>query len=141
VVCLFLAVEHTHYVVNSLENLTPTLSIESIYSFLKLSLAALCFGLCARTFSISVKSVLSLMEQTIKYPPLRSFIGGTVIAACVCLLGTDKHIGLGLPTIAEAFSIPLPVTDFMYKMGLTIISLGSSFKGGEVTPLFSSAPP
>jgi H+/Cl- antiporter ClcA len=36
----------------------------------------------------------------------------------------------------EAFAHPLAPTDFLGKMVFTIASLGSGFKGGEVTPLF-----
>jgi H+/Cl- antiporter ClcA len=38
--------------------------------------------------------------------------------------------------MVEAFQHPLAPTDFVGKMLFTIASLGSGFKGGEVTPLF-----
>ena len=50
--------------------------------------------------------------------------------------GGDRFIGLGLPTIVSSFQQPLPAYDFIGKMAYTIVSLGSGFKGGEVTPLF-----
>ncbi len=37
---------------------------------------------------------------------------------------------------APAFAHPLSPTDFVGKMVFTMASLGSGFKGGEVTPLF-----
>ncbi|MBR8839478.1 MAG: chloride channel protein, partial [Stigonema ocellatum SAG 48.90 = DSM 106950] len=43
---------------------------------------------------------------------------------------------LGIPTIVEAFSTQLPPWDFAAKVGLTALTLGAGFKGGEVTPLF-----
>lgn len=46
------------------------------------------------------------------------------------------YIGLGVPRIVEAFESPLPWYDFLAKTGLTGLTLGSGFKGGEVTPLF-----
>ena len=36
----------------------------------------------------------------------------------------------------DAFSQPLAPWDFAAKLALTVASLGSGFKGGEVTPLF-----
>jgi H+/Cl- antiporter ClcA len=54
----------------------------------------------------------------------------------VWVLGTTKYIGLGIPTIVEAFNHDLPSYDFLIKIGLTALTLGAGFKGGEVTPLF-----
>tara|TARA_R110002124_G_scaffold203639_4_gene370124 strand:+ start:67 stop:516 length:450 start_codon:yes stop_codon:yes gene_type:complete len=51
-------------------------------------------------------------------------------------MGTTKYIGLGVPVIVEAFSTPLPSYDFALKILFTAVTLGASFKGGEVTPLF-----
>ena len=48
----------------------------------------------------------------------------------------DRYIGLGIPVIVEAFEKPLPAYDFLGKMAFTVFSLGTGFKGGEVTPLF-----
>jgi H+/Cl- antiporter ClcA len=49
----------------------------------------------------------------------------------VWLLGTDRYIGLGIPTIVDALQGPLPAYDFLGKMAFTIVSLGTGFKGGE----------
>jgi H+/Cl- antiporter ClcA len=51
-------------------------------------------------------------------------------------LGTQRYIGLGIPVIVEAFQQPLAPWDFLGKMVFTVTSLGTGFKGGEVTPLF-----
>jgi H+/Cl- antiporter ClcA len=58
-----------------------------------------------------------------------------VIALAVWLLGT-RYIGLGIPVIVEAFARPLAPWDWAGKFVFTVASLGSGFKGGEVTPLF-----
>ena len=76
------------------------------------------------------------MENTFLLPPFRPFVGGVIIALLVWALGTTKYIGLGVPTIVEAFSTPLPPYDFAIKIILTAITLGAGYKGGEVTPLF-----
>jgi H+/Cl- antiporter ClcA len=62
--------------------------------------------------------------------------GGVVIAIIVYLMGTTKYIGLGIPTIIDAFNNILPPYDFTIKLLLTTFTLGAGFKGGEVTPLF-----
>ena len=51
-------------------------------------------------------------------------------------MGTTKYIGLGIPTIVEAFENQLPFYDFAVKILLTTFTIGVGFKGGEVTPLF-----
>jgi H+/Cl- antiporter ClcA len=77
-----------------------------------------------------------LFKNKISYPPFRPFMGGIIIALAVWALGTTKYIGLGIPTIVEAFTTSLNGYDFLLKMVLTTFTLGVGFKGGEVTPLF-----
>lgn len=49
-------------------------------------------------------------------------------------MGTTKYIGLGIPTIVEAFDVNLNSYDFLLKLLFTSFTLGAGFKGGEVTP-------
>lgn len=63
-------------------------------------------------------------------------VGGVIIAASVFIIGDTKYIGLGIPTIVDSFSQDLPWYDFLVKIAKTSLTLGSGFKGGEVTPLF-----
>ncbi|NTX58825.1 chloride channel protein, partial [Myxococcus sp. CA039A] len=49
----------------------------------------------------------------------------------------DEYLGLGVPGIIRAFEDPaLPVSAFAWKLAFTVVTLGSGFLGGEVTPLF-----
>jgi len=41
-----------------------------------------------------------------------------------------------LPTIADAFTEQLPAYTWFFKLIFTGVTLGTLFKGGEVTPLF-----
>lgn len=50
--------------------------------------------------------------------------------------GSSLFAGLDLLTIVQAFEQPVAPWDFAATMGLTVASLASGFKGGEVTPLF-----
>jgi H+/Cl- antiporter ClcA len=54
----------------------------------------------------------------------------------VWLIGTDRYIGLGIPVIVESFQQPVAWYDGVAKFAFTVLSLGTGFKGGEVTPLF-----
>lgn len=100
------------------------------------AVAGIAFGLVARAFSASSHLLSAWLQRSIAWPPLRLFAGGVVVAAAVFLLGTTKYIGLGIPAIQAAFTGPQPPYDFAAKFLFTVVTLGSGFKGGEVTPLF-----
>lgn len=68
---------------------------------------------------------------------LRMAIGGSCVVVLWKVLGTDDYLGLGVPTIVRAFTDPtIAPWAFAAKSAFTIITLGSGFLGGEVTPLF-----
>ena len=94
------------------------------------------FGVVARTFAYAAHTVSAWFKQGIRWPPLRPFVGGVIVALGVWACGTTKYIGLGLPGIAAAFAGKQPVYDWLGKFVFTVLTLGSGFKGGEVTPLF-----
>jgi H+/Cl- antiporter ClcA len=97
--------------------------------------AGIAFGLAARLF-VEAGHGVSRVFSSIAYPPLQPLIGGFLVAGIVYLSGAYTYIGLGIPRMVEAFETPLPWYDFLAKTGMTALTLGSGFKGGEVTPLF-----
>ena len=124
----FWGVPHTHYYITeiasySLENLSWTI------------LAGVAFGLTAMSFSL-LKAYFKKLFGKIKFPPLRPFVGGIGIAVFVFLIGSTKYIGLGIPIIEASFTNQMLPYDFAIKVILTAFTLGTGFKGGEVTPLF-----
>ncbi|GEN76755.1 voltage-gated chloride channel family protein [Chryseobacterium hagamense] len=125
----FWKAKHTHYHIDFIPK--PEF-IPVIYSIL----AGIAFGICAALFSKLLHKTGMLFKSTIKYPPLRPVIGGILVAAAVFAMGTPRYAGLGIPTILESFTHPLPFYDFALKMIFTIVTLSAGFKGGEVTPLF-----
>lgn len=126
---LWWGVQHTLYSAGNL----PALSTWSLTAMV---LAGGLMGLTGRVFALSTHAFSAWMKQRIAYAPLRPLIGGALIAAVVWWGQADRYIGLGIPVIVEAFSQPLAPWDFAAKLALTVASLGSGFKGGEVTPLF-----
>lgn len=122
-------VGHTHYHINSIAEMNPA-------NLLWALLAGIIFGLVSMLFSKSTHFWSSQFKKYIKYPPLRPFIGGVVIAIAVYFIGTTKYIGLGVPTIVDSFSEAMNKYDFLVKVLFTSFTLGAGFKGGEVTPLF-----
>lgn len=126
---LLWGVHHTHYAV-------PLIPALSAWTLCAMVLAGVLFGVTGKLFAQSTHGLSGLMKRWIGYAPLRPLMGGLVVAIAVWLIGTDKYIGLGIPTIIDALKEPLPAYDFLGKMAFTIVSLGTGFKGGEVTPLF-----
>lgn len=122
-------VGHTAYFIDSI----PPLSTINI---LWIVFGGLIFGLAGRIFSVLTRELGKLYGKHISYAPFRPFVGGVIIALLVWVMGTTKYIGLGIPTIVEAFFTPLPAYDFALKIIFTAITLGAGYKGGEVTPLF-----
>lgn len=125
----FWQVKHTHYSIPSI----PEINVTNLFWVI---LASLLFGLAAMLFSRSTHFWGTLFSKTISFPPLRPFIGGIILALAIYFIGTTKYIGLGVPMIVDAFSIPNAPYDFLLKILFTGFTLGAGFKGGEVTPLF-----
>jgi H+/Cl- antiporter ClcA len=94
------------------------------------------FGWVGRAFAYATHTLSDWVKQRVAYAPARPLLGGVVVAALVMGFGLDRYIGLGIPVMVDAFAMPLPITDFAGKWAMTVLSLGTGFKGGEVTPLF-----
>lgn len=122
-------VGHTQYVIPFVPAMNPVYLLWAI-------LAGLLFGLAGMLFAKACTFWAMLFKNTISWAPLRPLVGGVVIALSVWAIGTTRYIGLGVPTIVDAFSEPLPLYDFLAKILFTSFTLGAGFKGGEVTPLF-----
>ena len=122
-------VPHTQYSIPIVPEVNP------FNLFLVIAMGVL-FGLTALLFSKTTRFWSNTFSKHIPYPPLRPFIGGIVIAVSLYFMGPTKYIGLGIPTILEAFNSPSENYDFLLKILFTAFTLGAGFKGGEVTPLF-----
>ncbi|MYN44959.1 voltage-gated chloride channel protein [Pseudoduganella sp. FT93W] len=127
-VCMAWGIQHSHYAAGAL----PAISA---WSLLAVLLAGLAFGLTAWLFASSTHALTALLKRYLPYAPLRALAGGVVLALAVYMLG-QRYIGLGIPVMMEAFQQPLPWWDSAGKLAFTVASLGSGYKGGEVTPLF-----
>jgi len=121
---------HAHYPHVAHYEIDPLLLI-------KVAAAGIAFGLTSIAFVELTHGIKQLQRTLIKYPPLRSLIGGVVILALTFLLGTTDYLGLSLPLIQQSVSgAGVEPFAFLLKLIFTAITLGSGFLGGEVTPLF-----
>ena len=126
---------HVHHTVYQVTQV-PSMSLGGlVYSML----AGAIFGLAGMAFARLTHAISHLARKHIASPPLRPLAGGLLVTLAVFGFGTShtlKYIGLGIPTIVASFHSRLPPYDFAAKTLFTAVTLGTGFKGGEVTPLF-----
>lgn len=127
-ICLHWGVHHTEYAIYSIPDLT-------LSNLLWALIAGLLFGIAAYLFT-SMQKIWSSLFSKIENELLRPVLGGMILILVILFLGTQKHIGLGIPTIVQSFIQPVGQYDFMIKILITSFTLSAGFKGGEVTPLF-----
>jgi len=124
-------VHHTHYSIKTIGDL-------NFENFLWAILAGVIFGLGGIAFSLSTKYSSKAFKK-IKFAPFRPALGGILFAMIVFGIGyqeTEPFHGLGINHILKSFTADVGNLDFLIKILLTALILGSGFKGGEVTPLF-----
>lgn len=142
--CRAWGIAHTHYdVVFHADAASPWQAFD-IFLLGKIALAATAFGLASRLFAITTHRIGAAFKRAIPYAPLRPLIGGVCVIGLFFIAGTPDYLGLGvwspLPhatTLQTCFtSHDVSAWSWLWKLAFTAVTLGSSFKGGEVTPLF-----
>jgi len=129
-ITLILGLHHTAY------HHAPVVPTITLIGLLSAIFAGAIFGIVAMIFAKLTHRISHIFQEKISYLPLRPAIGGLIVAVAVWTIGTTKYIGLGIPTIVDAFNTHLAPWDFVGKIAFTALTLGAGFKGGEVTPLF-----
>jgi H+/Cl- antiporter ClcA len=128
--CRLTGVGHAHYSHIDVPSVTPTL-------LLWMLLCGVAIGLLAVVFIEAQQFLSRLGAGKPNGWRLRPLLGGIAILMMTWIIGTNDFNGLGLPLISSALNgSPLPVWTFAIKLAFTVVTLGSGFKGGEVTPLF-----
>jgi H+/Cl- antiporter ClcA len=75
------------------------------------------------------------LARFIPNPMARFTIAGVVFAPLAFFPAAHRYAGLGADIIQQSFVIQSPLWDAAAKMIATVYSIGSGFRGGEVTPL------
>ncbi|EAQ82760.1 voltage-gated chloride channel family protein [Blastopirellula marina] len=139
---------HTHYHIGFAAEISSSLSAVSLDWALtgKVAIAAIFFGLASVLFAELTHAISGTAKRFIAIPWLRPAVGGCVVIALVWLLGTRDYLGLGVtPHPPDSGMICIEScfqpggADWMswwWKLLFTAVTVGSGFKGGEVTPLF-----
>ena len=125
--CLAWGVQHTKYEFPAL----PDFNFKAI---LWVVIAGTLFGACAWVFSACAHFTGKVFKK-IPWAFLRPGVGGALVAVGYWSLGTFRYAGLGVLEVQQTMIERVPSFDFAWKFVFTILTLGSGFKGGEVTPL------
>lgn len=110
----------------------------------KIVLSSVLFGLTSYLFAEMAHGVKNVSQRLIKVKWLIPVIGGSIIIGLTLLLGRQDYLSLGVDAqFADSVTIPsafhqggADTWSWLWKIIYTTITLGTGFKGGEVTPLF-----
>lgn len=141
-VCLAWGAHHVDY-----RALAPFAGASSGLAVLPIAQAALlglACGLVARGFAAAAHGVGKIPLPERQGWWLRPLLGGSAVGLLALALGTDAYLGLGVaspdpsdPTLHTVFSAGgAGPWDWAWKIVFTALTIGTGFKGGEVTPLF-----
>jgi H+/Cl- antiporter ClcA len=126
---LWWGIHHTQYSIPEFPAHHPAV-------FIAVAIAGICFGLVGKLFAFSTHTLSARMKTWIPNPLMRPVFGGAILAFLFLFLDAGRFMGLGIPVIQESFFQSLSIVDSAAKFIFTVFSIGSGFKGGEVTPLF-----
>lgn len=144
--CSAWGIHHTEYHMAELVNagFAPIGAAAYWALFGKVLLAGAAFGLASVLFAELTQGLHRLFARLLPRPYLRPVLGGCLVIGLTYLVGNRDFLGLGVSNPdPNAVSI---LTSFheggahswswWWKTLFTSVTLGSGFKGGEVTPLF-----
>jgi len=142
--CTAWGIHHTAYSMAPMEPSRWTVGHLDLVLLGKAAVAAAAFGWIAAGFIKVSHGVQHFFLTRIPQAWLRPVLGGLGVLFLTWILGTRSYLGLGVTspnagdvTLVSCFheggAAPL---SWLWKLVLTALTLGSGFKGGEVTPLF-----
>jgi len=140
-------IHHTAYHIDILAKtpyfLSDYLSVDLVL-IAKVIAASVVFGLASYIFAIAVHEIKAVFLRIFQIKWLIPLFGGLIIIGLTYLIGKPDYLSLGIDaqypgaiTIPSAFHAGGADTwSWLWKTIYTTITLGTGFKGGEVTPLF-----
>lgn len=140
-------VTHTQYHIPAFTHATNALNSYLHFDILllgKVIVASAAFGLASYLFAGMVNEIKNVCLKLFKYKWMIPVFGGLVIIGLTLLIGKPDYLSLGVDaehpgavTIPSAFNAGGADTwSWLWKTVYTTLTLGTGFKGGEVTPLF-----
>ena len=147
-----LGVAHSQYRIAGLDadaagrGFLPISPGDWLLSAARAGLAGMAFGLAARLFTRVRNDIRRTLRRHVPRAWLRPVIGGTLLVLLAAQTGDSSYLGLGVdasPYRPDDVCIrscleaaPVDVLSWFWKLLFTAVTVGSGFKGGEVTPLF-----
>lgn len=115
-----------------------------IFLLSKVIAASVAFGLASYLFSFAVHGIKQIFSRLFTISWFIPLAGGLIIIGLTYLIGKPDYLSLGVDaeypgaiTIPSAFIQGGADTwSWLWKTVYTTLTLGTGFKGGEVTPLF-----
>ncbi|MFO0978885.1 MAG: voltage-gated chloride channel family protein [Planctomycetaceae bacterium] len=142
-------ITHTHYVLSFGSDVDRSAARSALldgWLVLKVAVAGICLGAISVVFVQLTHGVSSALKRLVPVAWLRPVVGGCGVILLVSFLGTRDYLGLGVsgnPMQAKVISIQSCFVlggatwlSWWWKSLMTAVTVGSGFKGGEVTPLF-----
>ena len=148
IACSAYGIHHTHYSIAFMGGIKSTSQWLPYLSFdfgllLKVIAAGVAFGLVSFLFSEASHLIKSGATTYIPNKWLIPVVGAFFVIGISYVLGSFDYLGLGVTNPNGGVSIVTAFTEngagtwsWLWKLLLTAITLGTGFKGGEVTPLF-----
>lgn len=146
IVCAAWGIHHTRYHIDFTGTGTVFLRFFHFNFFLLITviIAGVTFGLAGYLFAEISHTIKNYCNRWIRIKWLIPAIGGIVIIAFTYILGTQDYLSLGVTSPdPKAVSIVSCFREggatyfsWLWKLLFTAVTLGTGFKGGEVTPLF-----
>lgn len=145
ITCSAYGIHHTHYniaFVKDTRQWLPNFSFDLLL-LVKVIVAGVAFGLVGYLFAEISHFIKDKSAKYIHNKWLTPVVGGIAVIAISYALGTFDYLGLGVTNPPGGVSILSSFApggantwSWLWKLLLTAITLGTGFKGGEVTPLF-----
>lgn len=147
-VCLAWGIHHTEYLIQYTDTANTLLNGLVHFNLLllaKIVVAGVAFGLSGYLFA---EMSHNIKDQSNKYITTHKWLipvlGALIVIGLTYVLGTRDYLGLGVTSqnpggisIVTSFSANgVTSWSWFWKLLFTAITLGTGFKGGEVTPLF-----
>jgi H+/Cl- antiporter ClcA len=144
--CTAWGIHHTQYHILFAEDgkaFIPFLHF-NLLLLIKVIIASILFGLAGFAFAEITHTIKNYSQRWIKIKWLIPVAGGVSIILFTYILGTQDYLSLGVTnpdknavSILSCFHAGGATRfSWLWKLLFTAITLGTGFKGGEVTPLF-----
>jgi len=140
-------VTHTQYHIDILPQTTGLINSYLHFDLTllgKVIIASALFGLASFLFAGMVHEIKNVCLKMFKHKWMIPVLGGLIIISLTFINGKPDYLSLGIdPEHPGAITIPsafhaggADTWSWLWKTIYTTVTLGTGFKGGEVTPLF-----